>query len=122
MSDDFPTDYSARLQAFRKSDEDRDLLVTNIIKKYEELKFKYDEKHDDYQNEVRDTSRTSSMGQHGGVRRFSMYVFLTKQWLTGPSPLSGCFPPYVAAESTNQRAVSESVETSIGQTSIAVAC
>lgn len=46
------SNYSERLQAFRKSDEERDQLVTEIIQKYDELKLKYDERHDDWQNEV----------------------------------------------------------------------
>jgi uncharacterized coiled-coil DUF342 family protein len=49
--DENSTSYAERLQAFRKSDEERDLLVTEIIQKYDELKLKYDEKHDDWQNE-----------------------------------------------------------------------
>lgn len=47
-----PSDYAARLEAFRKSDSDRDALVEELIKNYETLKLKYDQKCDDYNNEV----------------------------------------------------------------------
>ena len=44
--------YSERLEAFRQSDADRDALVAEVIRKYEEIQLKYDEKCDDYNNEV----------------------------------------------------------------------
>ncbi|KAF2772936.1 hypothetical protein EJ03DRAFT_286542 [Teratosphaeria nubilosa] len=47
-----PPSYNERLDAFRKSDAERDALVGEIIQKYEELRTKYDEKCDDYHNEV----------------------------------------------------------------------
>lgn len=60
-------DYSARLQAFRKSDEERDALVTEIIQKYEQLKLQYDEKHDDWQNEV------STLGEQTDSQGLSLH-------------------------------------------------
>ncbi|KXL46403.1 hypothetical protein M433DRAFT_88094 [Acidomyces richmondensis BFW] len=47
-----PLDYAARLDAFRKSDSERDALVADLVKNYESLKLKYDQKCDDYNNEV----------------------------------------------------------------------
>ena len=44
--------YQDRLSAFRASDQERDALVTELITKYERLQAKYDEKCDDYENEV----------------------------------------------------------------------
>jgi hypothetical protein len=44
--------YLDRLQAFRESDKERDALVSDLIKKYQDLQTKYDEKCDDYDNEV----------------------------------------------------------------------
>ena len=47
-----PPDYLARLEAFRKSDAERDALVAELIRNYAELQLKYTEKCDDYSNEV----------------------------------------------------------------------
>ena len=44
--------YGDQLEAFRKSDAERDALVAEVIRKYEELQLKYAEKCDDYSNEV----------------------------------------------------------------------
>lgn len=44
--------YAGRLEAFRKSDTERDALVAEVIRNYEELQLKYAEKCDDYSNEV----------------------------------------------------------------------
>ena len=44
--------YLDRLQSFRESDKERDALVSDLIKKYQDLQTKYDEKCDDYDNEV----------------------------------------------------------------------
>lgn len=44
--------YSDRLESFRQSDAERDALVTEVIRKYEELQLKFNEKCDDYNNEV----------------------------------------------------------------------
>lgn len=44
--------YADRLEAFRKSDSERDAMVTEILRNYEELHMKYVEKVDDYNNEV----------------------------------------------------------------------
>lgn len=44
--------YGERLEAFRKSDTERDALVAEVIRKYEELQLKFAEKCDDYNNEV----------------------------------------------------------------------
>lgn len=55
MNGSSTSNYSERLEAFRKSDEERDQLVAELIQKYDELKVKYDERHDDWQNEVSKT-------------------------------------------------------------------
>jgi antirestriction protein len=44
--------YLDRLEEFRRSDRERDALVEEIIKNYEALRLRYDEKVDDYNNEV----------------------------------------------------------------------
>lgn len=44
--------YSERLESFRQSDAERDSLVAEVIRKYEELQLKFSEKCDDYNNEV----------------------------------------------------------------------
>jgi len=44
--------YEDRLQGFRRSDQERDALVTELITKYAELQTRYDEKCGDYENEV----------------------------------------------------------------------
>ena len=41
-----------KLEAFRKSDAERDSLVEEVLRKYEELQLKFIEKSDDYDNEV----------------------------------------------------------------------
>ena len=46
------TSYADRLEAFRKSDTERDALVAEVIRKYEDLQLKFVEKCDDYNNEV----------------------------------------------------------------------
>ncbi|USW48662.1 Putative Zinc finger, CCCH-type [Septoria linicola] len=43
--------YAERLEAFRKSDTERDALVAQVLADYEELKSKVDEITDDYRNE-----------------------------------------------------------------------
>jgi hypothetical protein len=45
-------DYTSRLESFRKSDAERDALVTELLQRFEELQVKYHEKADDYNNEV----------------------------------------------------------------------
>ena len=47
-----PSSYVDRLEAFRKTDAERDALVAEVIRNYEELQLKYAEKCDDYKNEV----------------------------------------------------------------------
>lgn len=47
-----PSSYAARLDAFRRSDAERDALVVELVKEVSELKLKYDEQTDDYNNEV----------------------------------------------------------------------
>ena len=47
-----PSSYLDRLEAFRKTDAERDALVAEVIRNYEELQLKYAEKCDDYSNEV----------------------------------------------------------------------
>jgi len=47
-----PISYTERLEAFRKSDADRDDMVSEIIRSYEGLKLQFAEKCDDYNNEV----------------------------------------------------------------------
>lgn len=44
--------YASRLEAFRKSDDDRNALVEELIKAYEDLKKKHERLSDDYENEV----------------------------------------------------------------------
>ncbi|EMD00486.1 hypothetical protein BAUCODRAFT_20579 [Baudoinia panamericana UAMH 10762] len=44
--------YADRLKAFRKSDEERDSMIAEILRNYEELQLKYNEKCDDYNNEI----------------------------------------------------------------------
>lgn len=45
-------DYAARLETFSKADAERNALVAEILRNYEELNTKYAEKCDDYNNEV----------------------------------------------------------------------
>ncbi|TKA76237.1 hypothetical protein B0A55_06382 [Friedmanniomyces simplex] len=45
-------DYTSRLESFRKSDSERDALVSEVLQRFEELQLKYTEKCDDYNNEV----------------------------------------------------------------------
>lgn len=45
-------DYAGRLEAFRQSDRTRDDMVEGLISSYNELQAKYNEKCDDYSNEV----------------------------------------------------------------------
>ena len=47
-----PSSYVGRLEAFRKTDAERDALVAEVVRQYEELQLKYAEKCDDYNNEV----------------------------------------------------------------------
>ena len=44
--------YAEKLDGFRRSDEERDALIAEIIRDYEELQLKYAEKCDDFNNEV----------------------------------------------------------------------
>ncbi|KAI7285903.1 hypothetical protein KC345_g1484 [Hortaea werneckii] len=44
--------YTERLEGFRKSDAERDALVAELIKNHAALQLKYDEKCEDYNNEV----------------------------------------------------------------------
>ncbi|KAI6890117.1 hypothetical protein KC325_g109 [Hortaea werneckii] len=44
--------YNERLEGFRKSDAERDALVAELIKNHAALQLKYDEKCEDYNNEV----------------------------------------------------------------------
>ena len=44
--------YTERLEGFRRSDAERDALVAELIKNYAALQLKYDEKCEDYNNEV----------------------------------------------------------------------
>ncbi|GIZ39006.1 hypothetical protein CKM354_000239900 [Cercospora kikuchii] len=46
------TTYADKLEAFRKSDAERDALVAQILQDYEDLKLKVGEISDDYKNEV----------------------------------------------------------------------
>ncbi|KAK3701475.1 hypothetical protein LTR37_015449 [Vermiconidia calcicola] len=46
------TSYADRLELFRKNDAERDALVAEVVRNYEELSLKYAEKCDDYCNEV----------------------------------------------------------------------
>ena len=65
-----PTSYAERLNAFRKSDSDRDDMVNEVIRQYEELKLKYDEKCDDYHNEVESRRLWQSKArEHEGALR-----------------------------------------------------
>lgn len=47
-----PTAYLDRLEAFKRSDDERIALVTAVVNELDELKLKYAEKVDDYNNEV----------------------------------------------------------------------
>lgn len=44
--------YLERLESFRRSDTERDNMVAEVIEQYRELKLQYDEKCDDYNNEI----------------------------------------------------------------------
>ena len=44
--------YTERLEGFRRSDAERDALVAELIKNHAALQLKYDEKCEDYNNEV----------------------------------------------------------------------
>ena len=44
--------YTQRLEAFRKTDAERDAFVAELVRSYEELQLKYSEKCDDLSNEV----------------------------------------------------------------------
>lgn len=46
-----PSDYGDRLEAFRKSDAERDALVAEVLRNYEDLQLKYVEKCHDFDNE-----------------------------------------------------------------------
>jgi hypothetical protein len=43
---------ATRLEAFRKSDEERNALFDDLVNQYKALKIKYDEKAGDYDNEL----------------------------------------------------------------------
>lgn len=45
-------DYASRLESFRESDRARDAMVEELINSFNELQTKYNEKCDDYSNEV----------------------------------------------------------------------
>ncbi|KAK3115013.1 hypothetical protein LTR53_006098 [Teratosphaeriaceae sp. CCFEE 6253] len=47
-----PVDYTARLESFRRSDSERDALVTDLLQKFEELQIRYNEKSDDLASEI----------------------------------------------------------------------
>lgn len=72
MNGNPPQSYAARLEAFRKSDEERDKLVAELIQKYEELKVKYEEQQDDYQNEVSKTSERTPLCARLAVGEFAV--------------------------------------------------
>lgn len=44
--------YTARLEAFQKSDEERNALFKDLVDQYKQLKERYDEKQGDYDNEL----------------------------------------------------------------------
>ena len=44
--------YSERLEAFRQSDAEREQMVTELIRSYDELSLKYDQTRDDLGNEI----------------------------------------------------------------------
>ena len=44
--------YAARLDAFRRSDEDRNALVEELIKAYEDLRTRHEQLSDDYEDAV----------------------------------------------------------------------
>lgn len=47
-----PSAYKERLDRFKKSDAEREDMLEEIIRNYESLKQEYEEKCDDYNNEV----------------------------------------------------------------------
>jgi hypothetical protein len=49
----FATDFAVRMETFRRSDAEREAMVTELISSYEELHTKYLEKCADYNNEVK---------------------------------------------------------------------
>ncbi|KXT08868.1 hypothetical protein AC579_6757 [Pseudocercospora musae] len=74
--------YMERLAKFREVDAERDALVTQILKDYEELKKKYDEREDDYKNEV--ASRRMWQGRASTCEQ-SLQRALTEQKQTSSS-------------------------------------
>ncbi|KAK5110083.1 hypothetical protein LTR62_006328 [Meristemomyces frigidus] len=60
-------DYSARLEEFRRSDNEREAMVKEVLLAYEDLRAKYVEKCDDYNNEVE--SRRMWQGKAGSSER-----------------------------------------------------
>ena len=80
------TSYGDQLEAFRKSDTERDALVAEVIRKYEELQLRYAEKCDDYSNEVESrrmwqskaSSHERALAEHKQASvRFAPTTFLT---------------------------------------------
>ena len=69
-----PSSYLDRLEAFRKTDADRDALVAEVIRNYEELQHKYAEKCDDYNNEVQ--SRRLWQGKAAEYKQVSVSSFV----------------------------------------------
>ena len=47
-----PTIYAEKLELFKQNDSARDVFIQDLIRDYEELKLKYDEIRNDYDNEV----------------------------------------------------------------------
>ena len=46
------TSYMERFEAFRQSDREREAFVADLVQKYQSLQTRYQEKCDDYENEV----------------------------------------------------------------------
>ena len=47
-----PSYYTRRLEAFRQSDRERDAMLAEVLERFNDLQHKYNEKCDDYNNEV----------------------------------------------------------------------
>ena len=73
-----PSSYAARLEAFRKSDEDRNALVEELIKAFEDLKQKHEDLSDDYANEVASRRR-----HQASVKELEMSLMQQKQAMVG---------------------------------------
>jgi DNA repair exonuclease SbcCD ATPase subunit len=83
--------YSERLQAFRDSDKERDELFGSILKNYQDLQAKYDQKCDDYENEIesrrtwqnnaREYNRELTTLRQASVRlTHIVFLFLRQDW------------------------------------------